>query len=187
VYSSRALELITERLQAHSRCQVLDLGPAIGDNINYFARYRCKLYIEDCAEDCAGSIAGAQDSGADSAASQGLRSIAEPGVVDIVLAWDLFDYLSPTRRAGLGASLARVCKPKALLFTLVHTGKQIPALPSRYVLLGEERIGYQARSEQTRACPQHHQATLLAHLPGFHAVRSMLLRNGSQEYVLQFQ
>ncbi len=182
IYSSRALELIRERLEARTRCHVLDLGPAIGDNIEFLGRYRCKLYIEDCAE----PPGAAGDAVGEPVAGHGLRSVNAPASIDVVLAWDLFDYLSPSALSRLGRGLSKVCKPHALLFTLVHTGKQIPARPSRYLLLGDDRIGYSVLDQETRGCPQHHQASLLRHLPGFRLLRSMLLRNGSQEYVFQF-
>jgi SAM-dependent methyltransferase len=47
VHRSLGLSTLLASFGGHSRVQVLDLGPAVGGNVEFLAQYGCKLYIQD--------------------------------------------------------------------------------------------------------------------------------------------
>src|SRR5579863_8233438 len=47
MHRSLGLAALLEGLAGAGKVQVLDLGSAVGSNVDYLARFGCKLYIED--------------------------------------------------------------------------------------------------------------------------------------------
>lgn len=46
-HRSLALAALLQSFAGRSRLQILDLGPAVGGNVEFLSRYGCKLYIQD--------------------------------------------------------------------------------------------------------------------------------------------
>src|SRR5262249_23564285 len=47
VHRSLALAVLFEEFRRGHKLQVLDLGPAIGSNVEFLSQFGCKIYIED--------------------------------------------------------------------------------------------------------------------------------------------
>lgn len=183
-HRSPGLSLITAHLCNERKQHVLDLGSAATPTIEYLCELQCKLYVEQFASlleqlDMAGEDA--------SAIINQLPSYA-PGLhFDVVLAWDLLNYLNPPTLAALIARLSPFCKQGTLLFALISTGKQIPKVPVRFKIAGKDRLRYDFSLDRLRDGPQYSTPALLKMLPDFSLVRSYLLQNNMQEYVLRFE
>jgi hypothetical protein len=187
-HRSLAFSALLEAIGRRGRLHVLDLGPALGGNVEFLARFGCKLYIEDLY----GALAahGGRPSGdRDRNGAAAERLFAEllpfpPDTrFDVVLAWDLFNYLERREVGALARYLASFCRPGALLFALVSILKQIPAQPIRFRILDSERLAYEQRSAASRPCPRYASGELDELLRGFRLDRSYLLRHGIQEYL----
>ena len=48
VTNSPLFGTLLDQLQKVGRCCVLDLGPAVGANVEFFGQLHCKLHIADC-------------------------------------------------------------------------------------------------------------------------------------------
>ncbi|HVT61550.1 MAG TPA: class I SAM-dependent methyltransferase [Thermoanaerobaculia bacterium] len=211
LHRSLALASLLEAMGKQSKLQVLDLGPAVGGNVEFLARFGCKLYIEDLYgalaahgprpagepdRDLRGEPASRRSSGnglphsrewADSALADRLFAELLPFPpetrFDAVLAWDLFNYMERREVSALARHLTRFCRPGALLFALISILKQIPAQPIRFRILDSERLAYEPRTTASRPCPRYAPAELDNWLRGFRLDRSFLMRHGIQEYL----
>lgn len=185
VHRSLALASLFGSIQPEDRLHVLDLGPAVGSNIESLSqRFVCKLQIGDLYRTLTADQRRYHDPEADPGAllDDALPRHGEP--YDLVLAWDLFNYLTRPQIRALATLLAERCRPGARLFAMVATLAEMPALPLTYLFSGEADLVYRNRPPHTRPGPRYRPAEIAALTPGFAVDRSYLLRHGIQEYLL---
>jgi Methyltransferase domain len=191
VHRSLALASLFAGLVPESRLDVLDLGPAVGANVDFLAqRFVCRLQVGDLYRSLAAETErrGGDDPEEDPEALLRAALPAPPERrCDLVFAWDLFDYLSKPRLRALARLLAERCRPGARLFAMVAIGKEIPATPTTYLFHDEESLLYRDRPAATRPGPRYRPSEVAELTPGFTVDRSFLLRHGVQEYLLERQ
>jgi len=182
IHRSLALPAVFSTLARGHRLNVLDLGPAIGGNVERLSEFSCKLYIEDLYASRSQEGAG-RSLGADFFAQ--FLAPPEGTQFDLVLAWDLFNYLDRKELALLAERLRRFCRPGALLFALSSIHKTIPAQPIRFRFhdRDEDQLVYERLTLIERPGPRFVPAEFNDLLRGFQVDRSFLLRHGIQEYL----
>jgi hypothetical protein len=164
---------------------ILDLGPARAANLEMLSRFSCKLFIEDAHELIA---AFTNDAIADRTVLDGWLgqwSAGGTGSLDVVLAWDIFNYLDPALCRSFMERLTPLLASGAHLYLTVYSQKDMPALPMQFTLLAADRMAYRPLSHATRPSPRFNQTELIRRLRDFTVVKSVLLRNGMQEYLLK--
>jgi SAM-dependent methyltransferase len=183
VHRSLAFAALIGGIRPDHKLQVLDLGPAVGSNVEFLSRFDCKLYIEDLYSALAGrGPAGAGEEARPQEIAE-LLPLPEEARFDIVLAWDLFNYLARDELRRLIRHLARFCRPGAVLLAFVSIHKQIPAQPIRFRIVDEANLLYERRTAHLRPAPRYASYDLGEMLEGFRIDRSFLLRHGIQEYL----
>lgn len=173
------------KLADEKRWVILDLGSAHSEIIELFSRYRCSLDIADLPTSL-----------------ETLRQVDEPELlqaladkliprrkdekVDLVLCWDLLNYLEPEAIGTLMATVATRARPGTLVHMLISfSSMHMPAQPCRYGVAGADQlVQYRVTTAQCHA-PQYPPKTLEEQLPAFDLERAMLLRNGMQEYLFR--
>ena len=167
----------------HAR--VLDLGAAIGPNVSFVGRYAPKLYISDLYNTLRSLPGGLPRDRKqfDRLLTQELPS-SELGPFDLILAWDLLNYLTGEQLASLGRHLARLCRQDSLVFALFTNSKEMPSQPIGFRIIDTDTLAYTIDSDIGRRAPLFKEPDLKRLLPDFEVETSFLLRNGFQEYVL---
>jgi hypothetical protein len=184
IHRSLALPAVFSLLSRGRKLNVLDLGPAIGGNVQRLSQFGCKLFIEDLYASRA-----AEGDSLDADFFAQFLAPPEGTQYDLVLAWDLFNYLDRKELAHLGERLRHFCRPGALVFALVSIHKTIPAQPIRFRFLdpdqdpAQDQLIYERRTSVERPGPRFAPAEFNALLRGFRVDRSFLLRHGIQEYL----
>jgi hypothetical protein len=183
IHRSLALAAVFAELPEESRLSVLDLGPALGANLEFLsARYRCRLQIADLWRS-AGTHRLADPEADPAALFRELLPLAGGAEVDLVLAWDLFNYLRREQIRALAEHLAPACRPGGRLFAMVLTGREIPRRPRTYELRDGGDLVYRDAGDAVRPGPRYRPAEIDSSTPGFAVDRSYLLRHGIQEYL----
>lgn len=115
VVASRAFPKFLSTLSGREHSTFIDLGPAVGSNLEFFAeRTACKFFIDDLfAEIETQARAGTRENLAKILPERITRPDAS---VDAVLCWDIFDFLDKAAAQGLARELVRVLKPGGALF-----------------------------------------------------------------------
>lgn len=166
---------------------VLDLGPARAANLQLLSQFRCKLFFED-AHEVIEALTG--ESEADKAVLNDWLGQWTAGTGDepvgMVLAWDIFNYLEPDLWKPLLARLEPLLKPGAYLYLLVYSQREMPALPMEFKAIAANKMSFQPPTGATRPSPRFNQTELKRRLRKFSVVKSVLLRNGMQEYLLKY-
>jgi hypothetical protein len=108
-HPTKALRKFLATLSSRESPVLLDLGPVVGSNLNFFGEsLGCKVFIEDLYADlerhaAAGTLA-------EFPAFLSRRLSMPDASVDGVLAWDLLDYLDPASAQALANELVRVLR-----------------------------------------------------------------------------
>ncbi len=193
-YHSLALPGLIERLDGDRKCGILDLGPAHGATVEFFSQYSCKLYVADLYRSLQTYHVdpGIEPQDDDEAAAERARIFDEllpydgDTRFDLVLAWDLLNYLEPEQIEVLSRRLARFSQHGTKLFAMVAIHQEIPARPCAFKILDTETLEYDALTHRTRAAPRHTEPALRRLMSGFDVESTCVLRNGLQEYVFTF-
>lgn len=166
---------------------ILDLGPARAANLEILSRFRCRLFIEDVHE-LASTLGGGETADDKAALANWFEQWApgvSPGSIDIVIAWDIFNYLNAELCKAFIDLLMPLLKPGAYIYFLVYSQKEMSALPVPFKIISDDRLEYQPLTKATRPSPRFNQTDLKKYLPQFNVVKSVLLRNGIQEYLFK--
>lgn len=184
-HRSLALPQLLRCLHPEAHPSLLDLGMAVGPNLEFLAAYSCRVRIADLYR----SIQAEPPESGEPEAFPGLLArllpLEESERFDAVLAWDLFNYLRRDQATALMTWLAPACTPRTIVFALISTLAQIPGVPLRFRILDDQHLAWDAASRTTRPSPRFTQPDLRRMLPGFRVKSSYILRNGIQEYLLE--
>lgn len=192
---------------AHRRnARVVDLGAAHGENLTFFSRYGCRLEFLDLYEqlrEVGQTSPGAEqertrrlveralDLGAPQASERGAQDPVATGAsrqresIDLVLFWDLVNYLTPPQIAGVNRAISPLLASGSRAFLLLSHSPQLPLHPRRLRIAGADRLVWEGdAAAPPRPCPQYSEHQLHKMFPDFTVERSFLMRHGVREYLL---
>jgi hypothetical protein len=143
IQPTKALRKFLSMLSTRESPVLLDLGPVIGPNLNFFGEtLGCKVFIEDLFADLerhlrAGSIA-------EFPAFLKKRLTQPAGSVDGILAWDLIDYLDLPAAQALAGELARLMRVDAALLGFFNAapprGREQTQHYTKYMVVDEQSL-----------------------------------------------
>lgn len=176
---------LVDKLDPERRLVVLDLGAAETKTIEFFGRFRCRMDIADIAD-------GIERLNADRDAetlpghAESLLTVRHDEAVDLVLCWDLLNYLDPAALAALTRAITGRTHTGARMHALIaYSESSMPASPGRYVPLEDGRLHDLAPPRPERPARRYTPDDLRRHLPGCEIERAMLLANGMQEFLFR--
>lgn len=184
VHRSLAMAALFEEIRKGRKMQVLDLGSAVGSNVEFLSQFGCKLFIEDLYSALSSRISTEEGDLAGPAFFAEFLALPDDTRFDVVLAWDRFNYLQRKELAAFGEQLRRYTRPGSLVFAQISFLKTIPAQPYRFKIQDEEHLVYERRTATERPSPRFAPAEVTGLLKGFRVDRSFLLKHGIQEYLL---
>lgn len=122
IHPTKALARFLTSLAAREQPRLLDLGPVVGQNVNFFGEeLGCKIFVEDIFKDIDRSVQeGRVEQLADLFKS---RFPQESDSVDGILCWDLFDYLDKGAAQTLAGQMARILRPEGVLLAMFATSE----------------------------------------------------------------
>ena len=182
-HQSLALPLLLKQLGDGWRRRVLDLGPAIGRNVAFFAELSCRVHIADLQQSLFPSGEARPVLGNDEFRAVLRSDLPSSEAFDVILAWDLLNYLEEDRIRHLSRHLAECCPSGSLLLALISTRKEIPDRPRRFEILDRDHLAYELDTTLRRQSPQYKEPLLHRCLPEFEVESTFLLRSGIQEYL----
>lgn len=164
---------------------VLELGPALGANIAYFQTLGARVRVVDLER--------AID---DEEAREAIPAIWErklPRLLpffdgeqfDLVLAWDLPNYVGRDRWAAVARRIVERISPAGSLHLFARVGAEMPARPCLYRIAAPGQVEEEVRTAAVAPAPRLPHAEIEKLHPGLVAPRSHLGKHGVQEYVLE--
>ena len=182
IRSSPGLDGAVGGVPADGSCKVLDLGPAVAANLEFLASFASYVQIIDAVDrgPAAGNFGGSE-SGRLSTLSTLLDRHRRS--FNLVLAWDVFNYLSPEQADRLQESVAELCLPSAHLHAIFFATDTMPAVPQRYRIIDRGHLAYEPATTEVRGAPSLPAAAVGKLLKGFRIEHSFVLQHGVHEYI----
>ena len=150
VHPSRALRPFLDAIRNIGAPVIVDLGPVIGSNVNFLGeQLSCKIHVEDLYGDIDRLTRAGQEDGL--AAFLSSRLPYEPGSVDGVLAWDLFDYLQNAEAEALARRLVTSLKPGGFVMALFSTVLTDDLSFRKYVIVDSDHLRHRRKPSVRRA------------------------------------
>jgi hypothetical protein len=176
---------LIQRLQSGGRWVVLDLGAAHSATIRALGKYRCRLEIVDLA-DGLDSLNGEVDPRRIRQRAEALLPQRHGEPTDVVLCWDLINYLNQPALNAVMECIALRCKRGALAHGLVYySAKAMPERPSTFLPVDDQRIVQHIHPGRERPAPRYTPEDLARCMPRYNVERGRLLRNDMQEFLFR--
>jgi len=182
VHDSPALTEILAALDPDRPIRVLDLGPALQTNLDFYANIANGVRIVPLQRN--DGLEGLQQLDAEAFSSR-LDRLLPIGddAFGLVLMWDLLNYLVDEQPSLLARHLAAVAESSASIHVMIFTAGTMPTEPSRYELLDGGRLVYRPTTRRRAAAPDPPPAKVERWLEPFRVERSFLLRHGVREFI----
>lgn len=178
-YESPAARRVTERLARTEGASVLDLGLLSGETVTTLGDLGARVHVHDVMTPLRDRQAGGAGDG------EGLLADLKflPESLDVVLAWELLDFLPLTEAREAMVRLHRWLKPKGLLLAVFH------AISSdrvhRFRLRDTGTIQMQAAMSLPEPCAARTNNEALSLFSGFTLLHSALMRTQVREVLGQ--
>ena len=176
---------LVKRLQSGARFVVLDLGTVHSATIRELGKFRCRLEFVELA-DGLDSLNGEIDPRRIRQQADALLPPRRPEPTDIVLCWDLINYLNQPALTAVMECIALRCKRGALAHGLVYySAKSMPQRPSTFIPVDDQHIIQHLNPGLERPAPRYSPEDLARCMPRYSVERGRLLRNGMQEFLFK--
>ncbi len=189
VYRSLGLGALCESLREKTGCSILELGPVRSENIAFWSQFSPSVYIADLRSNLPLPAAPADPDNPEQPEPDWDHLLKLPGDrrFDVILAWDLLNYLELSAAASLIRYLSRFCRSGTLIFALIFDQKQMPEQITVYRIVDHGRLRYDQNGQALQACPRHQPRALAGIMHPFRAAHSFRLQNGVVEYLFTYE
>ena len=167
--------------------RVLDLGAARTANLDFFANYGGQLTVADFYNGLRPLRAKTGDDDRKRKGFVELLDYDQATRFDLVLAWDLLNYLTPQEHQFLMTALEPFLVPGTAMLAFVWMQKEMPPGPSHYWVRDEETVAFEIPEGRARPCPRYLEQDLLKRMPSLTVENRYQLRNGMLEYVFSYR
>ena len=186
VCKSLGFNALLDTMRSDKSYSILDLGPALEENVRFWSQFSCRLYIQDFYRSCQEwKAAHGPEEKLKRAALNALLPFDGETVFDIILVWDLFNYFDLKELEVLVQRLRRWCRPGTKFFMLISLLPDIPMSPTKFRILDRGKMIHDIPTRETRPCPRHQPRDIAKLMARFTVSCSFLMRHGIQEYVFE--
>lgn len=176
---------LLQGMEDDARRVVLDLGPVRSATVAIFGRFRCRLEIADLGD----AIEALNTADGPDERQAKLLALLPPRrreATDIVLCWDLLNYLEPPALEALMGEVRQRLRPGALVHALIaYSTPRMPVRPQHIVPTEDYRLVHAPVSGEERPARRYTPDELRRLMGGYVVERAMLLKNGMQEFLFR--
>lgn len=178
-------DLVTQR-PTDRALRILDLGCVCQATIDFFSEFHCHILVTGlCDEYIPGK-------GLDSQSMQQLHQLIEQDSrrqndnhYDLILCWDLFNYLDKEQFQALVAQLQPALTNNTRCHAFLYTTACRPMRPGGFSIISSEQMLVTANATEQHHADSVTQITLGKYLPNYYTLRTVLMRNGTQELAFE--
>lgn len=187
-HRSPGITAIFNAVKGSSKNGILDLGTALGRNLSFYSQLGCHFQFEDFSQ----TITEFQRKGlSDSQAIAGfLNDLDGSKKYDVVLFWDLLNYLPKQSASLLIDKLRPFLAPNALIHMIGFVGATMPAFPSKFTINDQYQLQISCSKDRVALIHRVTTMQLVKMFPDFLMVQSYLNGDGMvpgfSEQILRF-
>ena len=153
VHNSLGLQALCQRLQGVAACNILELGPVRSGNIQFWSQFSPSIYVADLRSSLPLPVLPSEESEFVEPDWDRLLGLPDNHSYDVILAWDLLNYLELPAVGSLMNYLKRFCRPGTVLFSLIFDQKEMPGKITVYGIADESHLKYEYAGTEMRVCP----------------------------------
>lgn len=193
VYRSPGITAIYNELKYSPRNTILDLSSSSAASFQFFSQLSSQIHFEGIDNVLHESIIDDMTGDKLRAALENyLTTFAADKKFDVILAWDIFNYLDPATLNWLIKRLNQHCRANTLVHCIKYVGRHMPAAPRQYQLVDQYQINISAdRTDRARRFATMSTSTLLKNMPDYLVDHTYMRHEGMPqditELVLRFQ
>lgn len=164
---------------------VLDLGTASTEMLALLGRTRCRVEIADFAYFGGIDLLKNSEPGPQLLAAADSLVVDQPehDRVDVILCWDLPNYLTLDALSALMQAIGRQARPGAIAHAMIfYAGHEMRDRPGRFIPTGNGELVDFGVPGTAIAAPRYSPEDLQNNMGPFVIDSARLLRNGMQEY-----
>lgn len=188
-HRSPGITAIFNEIKFSNSNRVLDLGSLVGSNFDFFSRLSCHLHYENL-DDFIDEYRGLSGENQALRLESFLLKPEKNEKYDVILMWDLLNYLPLPAIKKLFEYLRRVCKNNTLVHLVKYLGRNIPVRPARFKIQSQ----YYLEIESSQTAPRQIQtlatAQLLKEAPNYYMQNNLMheqgMAAGIAEQVMRF-
>ncbi|MEM7208926.1 MAG: hypothetical protein AAF434_13975 [Pseudomonadota bacterium] len=184
LHQSPGLERMLGELDKCERApSVLDLGQRIDSNVNVLKQHRASVFVENLIS----SIGGLNNRPSGGRSDVGAHTIGydTSQTFDVVLLWDILNYLQPSQIEQLANKLRPHCVPGTKLFAVSYTHKNMPESPRRFTIGNDCVLSYNDTPDNYREIPYFTTLDILRRMRGFKIEKTFLFQEGMQSGITE--
>jgi hypothetical protein len=184
VVVSKGLPKFLAALTQHPAPTLLDFGPVIGTNVEYFGeRLGCKLFIEDLFGDLERHVrAGSLDQ---FPAALEKRFRHGDASVDGILCWDVFDFLDKATAPALARQIVRMLKPGGTVMGFFCSTPVEQASFTKYEIVDDTSLRHRHHAGAGGAKRVLQNRDIIRMFEGLTVSDSFLLKGSTREMILR--
>ncbi len=177
-HRSPGITAIYNAVKSNQKNSILDFGPCISKNLLFFSKLGCHFYFENFSD----QIAYYPKKGAEHTYltnfNELLDGVSSGKKFDVVLLWDLLNYLSLPDIVQVLNRIEAYLRPNTLVHTINYVGAKSPATPGRFELNDQYNVSVSFQEFEEAKRVRLTTADMLRSVPQFAILRSFLKREG---------
>ncbi|VUD59511.1 hypothetical protein TDB9533_02696 [Thalassocella blandensis] len=177
IHRSPGLTAIYNATRERSDLRVLDLGACTAGTFNFFSSNSGKIIFEDLKDFIEQHHTQPAEQFATALQEYCLPKNSDERF-DIVLAWDLLNYLPFENTVALLSYIKPWCKQDTFIFTIKYPGGSVPKQPPQFEILDKHRVKVQKFSVAQRQYPGFTLSQFYKHSPDFQIENSISQHEG---------
>lgn len=179
-YTSEILRLFLQHLKRQDESCILDMGPVIGANINYFARQVKKLFICDM-------FTRLKQTHKKSPLEKNIwHDLDYPdGQFDGILLWNILDHIENRLVAELAGICSNMLKPKGLLMVIAQDVKNRSSRQTFFTINENFQLREHLFSDTGLPTYRRENREIFTLMEPLSSAKSYIYRNGSREHLFQ--
>jgi len=181
---SGLIPIICQLIANEPGCNVVDLGMATTNNSAIFSANGARVFIDTSDHNLRGRVLEGTD--LDSAEIDALLSHC-PDAVDVVLFWDILDYMSLESLKKIMMPLSRIMRPGGLAYALASRQRYMCNAPAIIDVVREDLLHFHYSGPADTEAPQYAPKQFEQQMPGFVVEKLYLMQNGVQEHLFLFE
>lgn len=188
-HRSPALTLLFNEIKQTNDITILDLGAITKANFDFLNQFSCKIQVEDLSARISDIVATGEIQLLNSI-DQYLGRHEECEPFDVILIWDVINYLSRDGIKKLMQKLSYYAKQDTLLYAIRYLEKKIPTVPQRFHIRDQYTIQVELRDLRDRSFEFVNTSEFLKITPNYTLENTLMnkegMRHGYIEHLLRF-
>lgn len=183
-YPTKALGKFLKLLQVRENPALIDLGPVVGNNVNFFGeQLGCRIRVEDITADIERHVKDGKVE--ELSAFFETRFKQESESIDGVLCWDVFDFLERPAAQALANAVMRLLRPEGALLGFFSTSDGRPQVYTKFMVVDENTLRYRTypSSRPRQRVLQNRDINKM--FEGLRVTESFLLKNNLREILFK--